>query len=270
MNVGKALKEIRKSLNYTQKQMVAGTSITVSHYSKIENDNERMQVYDLFEILNARRIDIRCFKEIYDSNNKENNVLFWEEELTKAFYSSDINRAKNAQRHINDFNEASELKVRAKLVVAVLEDNLLKQRKELNKVISSFFINNDNWTKNQDILKIIGNSMRVFKFETLKMLMNQLLKKYQNLYDYSLEIQKRIGSIYLNYLHILYDEKQKELSYVYLQELDKLPDIPELAVWKLMKEYYYALLKNNVDESKEILKIIIRIAPKIGKSLPII
>lgn len=270
MNVGQALRNIRQSLNYTQKQMVAGTSITVSHYSKIENSKEKLQVCDLFEILNARRIDIRCFKEIYDSNNKENDILFWEEELTKAFYSSDIDRAKKAQKYINKFNEADELKIRAKLVVASLEGNLLKKQDALSEDVLTFLGDNENWTENQDILKMIGNSMRVIKFETLKALMDQLFRRYKNLYDYPLDIQKRIGSIYVNYLHILYDEKQKELSCVYLQELDKLPDIPELAVWKLMKEYYYALLENNADEAKEILKIIKRITFKIGKGLPTI
>ena len=49
--------------------MVEGTSISVSHYSKIENDIQDIKAKDLFELLDARKIDVNNFrKKIIDKN----------------------------------------------------------------------------------------------------------------------------------------------------------------------------------------------------------
>lgn len=38
MDIGTALRHLRDDLGLTQKQMIQGTKITVSHYSKLERD----------------------------------------------------------------------------------------------------------------------------------------------------------------------------------------------------------------------------------------
>ena len=51
MDIGKRLKEIRKGLGLTQKQMVFDTNLTAKHYSKIETGDNNISVNDLIDVL---------------------------------------------------------------------------------------------------------------------------------------------------------------------------------------------------------------------------
>ncbi len=49
MTIGELLKENRKKLNLTQKEM-AGTIVSTSFYSRVEQDNTRISAIDLLKI----------------------------------------------------------------------------------------------------------------------------------------------------------------------------------------------------------------------------
>ena len=50
MDIGTALRHLRDDLGLTQKQMIQGTKITVSHYSKLEKGQNRIFIENLVEI----------------------------------------------------------------------------------------------------------------------------------------------------------------------------------------------------------------------------
>ncbi|MEK0396585.1 helix-turn-helix transcriptional regulator [Lactobacillus delbrueckii] len=58
--VGELLKRIRSDLGLSQKQM-AGMTMSVTQYSRIESGDQRIIADDLFEILTAQQVSARCF-----------------------------------------------------------------------------------------------------------------------------------------------------------------------------------------------------------------
>lgn len=58
MDIGTALRHLRDDLGLTQKQMIQGTKITVSHYSKLEKGQNRIFIENLVEILKQRNISL--------------------------------------------------------------------------------------------------------------------------------------------------------------------------------------------------------------------
>lgn len=222
--------------------MVEGTSISVSHYSKIENDIQDIKAKDLFELLDARKIDVNNFrKKIIDKKRNSLNELA--DQLTKAFYKPDIKLAKAVKEQLADFSDAEELQIRAELVVAVLTNNLKETKQELSAKLINYF-------------------------ERDATLMNKLLVKYQKIDQYPLDTQKRIGNIFVNYLHVLYDYRAKRMARKYINFLQNLPGIPELTLDKLMGDYYDAVFFKNEKELAQTLSVLKRVVPKIVSGLP--
>lgn len=247
--------------------MVEGTSISVSHYSKIENDIQDIKAKDLFELLDARKIDVNNFrKKIIDKKRNSLNELA--DQLTKAFYKPDIKLAKAVKEQLADFSDAEELQIRAELVVAVLTNNLKETKQELSAKLINYFERDATWMDDPDMLRIIGNSTRVIDFNFLATLMNKLLVKYQKIDQYPLDTQKRIGNIFVNYLHGLYDYRAKRMARKYINFLQNLPGIPELTLDKLMGDYYDAVFFKNEKELAQTLSVLKRVVPKIVSGLP--
>lgn len=135
MTIGDALRKERENLDLTQKEMVEGTSISVSHYSKIKNDIQDIKAKDLFELLDARKIDVNNFrKKIIDKKRNSLNELA--DQLTKAFYKPDIKLAKAVKEQLADFSDAEELQIRAELVVAVLTNNLKRNQARTKRKVN--------------------------------------------------------------------------------------------------------------------------------------
>ncbi len=270
MTIGEALKEERvKVLHYTQRQMIKGTSISISHYSKIENNIQEIKAVDLFNLLNERNIDFVSFKKRLEDNSEKSNFASLADELTFAFYKPDLNKAKQVKKEIDKLNDAEELKIRAELVVAVLSNNLDNEKGKLSEHLVTYFSNNNQWTENADMLRIIGNSTRIIDFNTLNTLMDKIFNHYIDVDSFSLETQKRIGNIFANYLHVLYDYKASMMAKKYVSFLKNLPEIPELVLDKLMGYYYEATFNHDAKELNEILKELNRVVPKVVKCLPV-
>lgn len=267
MTIGEALREEREQLKCTQKQMVEGTDISVSHYSKIENNLQDIKAKDLFSLLNARKIDVNSFKEkIINQKNEDLSQLA--DQLTKAFYKPDVELAKQVKEKIDNFSNAEELQIRAELVVAVLTHHLEKTRQELSSKLVDYFERDTTWMDDPDMLRIIGNSTRVIDFNLLATLMDKLLIKYDDIDKFSLDTQKRIGNIFINYLHVLYDYHAERMAQKYIKFLRGLPGILELILDKLMGDYYDAVFSKNKDELARVLRVLKRVVPKIVEGLP--
>ena len=143
MTIGEALRKERENLHYTQTQMIENISISLSHYSKIENDTQDIKAKDLFQLLTARKIDINEFsKEVMD--NMEKSLENLSDELIKAFYRRDIKLAEQIKMSIDKFSNADELQIRSELVVAVLTNTINYTKKKLSNRLTRYFQKNNN------------------------------------------------------------------------------------------------------------------------------
>lgn len=268
MTIGEALKEIRLSMHYTQAQMVEGTYISVSHYSKIESGRQEIKAVDLFKLLDERRINISSFKTKVDEDKKD-DLSVLSDELSKAFYKPDIEKLKEIKAKIDTYNDAEELQIRAEIAVAGLTNQINGIREKLSNRIIKYLLANRQWTKDPDMLRLIGNSIWIINPDSLNLIMTELLHEYQDIENKSLDTQKRIASIYVNYLHVLYKYHEYELANKYIKILKKLPPMPELTLFKIMTLYYEALFNDDKNRAKKIIDPLKDIVPKIIKYLPV-
>ncbi|MBW7986096.1 hypothetical protein E0700_04395 [Lactobacillus helveticus] len=75
---------------------------------------------------------------------------------------------------------------------------------QINKRIIKLLLTDKYWTRDQDMLRLIGNSIWIINTDSLNLIMNEVLNEYSNIEEYPLNVQKRVASIYINYLHVLY------------------------------------------------------------------
>ncbi|WP_261912145.1 helix-turn-helix domain-containing protein [Lactobacillus kefiranofaciens] len=121
MTIGEALKSLRQSLGLTQAQMIKGSKITITHYSKMKKGQNRIFVDDLILILQLRGVSIANFFKKYFPTKYDMISQEISQELNQAFYNNDVKKARNLKRQILvDKHISTELKDRADLIINIL------------------------------------------------------------------------------------------------------------------------------------------------------
>lgn len=100
MDIGTALRHLRDDLGLTQKQMIQGTKITVSRYSKLEKGQNRIFIENLVEILKQRNISLSYFVDHYLNDENSEKEVNYSEILNIAFYEKDKIAAEEIKRQI--------------------------------------------------------------------------------------------------------------------------------------------------------------------------
>ena len=245
--IGKAMRALRVNLGLTQKQMVKGTKISITHYSKMEKGQNRIFVDDLIEILKARHISLSDFFSRYVDKS---NVLNKSESLNMAFYSNDLDKAKKIKKDILSSKESSiELKDRAILIVDALSQN----NKNLEKVMKDFFLY-ENWTEYDSAIIILSNSIRTTNLENIKPLIFKLIKKYNDLGTQNIERQRRLGTVGINFLfNFRKNSKGFDNTVVaVLKWLETLSCVPELGIIKEIYRYFLFLYTDRGEQARNI------------------
>ncbi|EEJ71604.1 helix-turn-helix domain-containing protein [Lactobacillus ultunensis] len=125
MTIGEALKEERHKLGLTQKEMVKDL-LSISEYSKIENNIHNIDANTLFSLLELHNIEIKNFykkiqSEYLISENKL-NLEFITKELEKCFYKNDLSSVKKIKTMLTlEPNVPIELKLKSILILSVLK-----------------------------------------------------------------------------------------------------------------------------------------------------
>lgn len=256
MTIGEALKEERVALGLTQKQM-AGDVLSVAEYSKIENMIHKIDADTLLKILALHQIDItKFYKKVavnYVQNKRMHDVEYLTLDLEKSFYRSDVNRVEQIIDIFDALPDVSvELKLRARLILAVLKGDYSSITIDMRKQIFNRMFNREDWIENQNSLRLFGNSMFLWDFSDVSLMLDRVLDKYEHVRSYPNDVEERIAQICSNYLYngIRYQKTERMKRAINI--LKKLDDIPHLVFYKLLGLYFQNYYDGNTEELKNI------------------
>lgn len=260
MTIGEALKSERKNLGLTQKEM-AGNILSIAAYSKIENDIHKIDADALFKILALHQINESTFygkiRNNYSRNEVHENTQTLSIKLQRAFYKNDLELAKKLQTKIfKQKNISYELKLRTILTISVLSNNYDGITEKIRKEIFSRIFSYEDWSKNQNSLRLFGSSMFLWNFDNISFAIKDVLNEYRNINRFSREIQERVAQVYVNYLYNCSQYGLSATSSKVIEQLSNFDNIPQLILYKIIGQYYQEYFSHNTNETKEIKKIL--------------
>lgn len=256
MTIGEALKSLRQSLGLTQAQMIKGSKITITHYSKMEKGQNRIFVDDLILILQLRGVLIANFFKKYFPTKYDMISQEISQELNQAFYNNDVKKARNLKRQILvDKHISTELKDRADLIINILNSG--DDTASIKQAMHDFF-NYQEWMNDDNAITILSNSIRKDNLNDITPLIMMLIRKYKKLNEQSLTRQRRLATVGINYLYILrkYFKNSDKIAFKILAWLENLTADPELCLLKELTLYFHLIYTNNSQalEIKKLLK----------------
>lgn len=258
MTIREALKKLRQSLGLTQAQMIKGSKINITHYSKMEKGQNRIFVDDLMLILQLHKISPSSFFKKYFST--KDDIIFSKisQELNRSFYNNDIKKAKNLKKQISSTKYVStELKDRADLIIAILsskDDNTIA----ITQAMHDFF-KYKNWMADDNAITLLSNSIRKDNLKDVTPLVMMLIRKYKKLSDQNLTKQRRLATVGINYLYVLrkYFANSDNIAFKILSWLETLETDPELCLYKELILYFHFIYtdKDQAMLIKRLLKL---------------
>lgn len=257
MKISEALRDARQELGLSQKQFIANI-ISPAQYSKIENGSQEIHLSTVLKILSLNQINVSDFMDKVlpeYSLNKHNHSLQQDEisrAVTFAYYDQDVPKLKQMLKQIEKMHNMQDLKLRTQLIIAYLEDKNKQLDSKTKKEILNEFLKRDNWTESTITLHLLEQSMLIFDFDQISLLMNSIFKRYDDILDQPFLTQDRVSGICVNYLYVCYQNKDKERAIRTISFLKKIPKIPELFIYQIFIKYYEALFASKYDEVNDI------------------
>lgn len=139
MRIGDALKTEREKIGLTQKEMIKGTNLKLSNYSRIENGKRKIDADDFYDLLKKRQINsIGFMKKYFGLENDVAEILT--QKIIENFTSHDLAGAQKTKAEIMQLEDHQNLKYRATLIVAGLEGTINELNPELKQEIKVHFL----------------------------------------------------------------------------------------------------------------------------------
>ena len=271
MKISEASRKERKSLGLTQGQMIKESKISVTHYSKMENGQNRIFIDDLILILQLRGISITQFFKKYFPSNDNIDYSQISQELNQAFYDNDVKKAKELKLKIlNTKHMSTELRDRANLIIAALNSKDDKTDTAAVKQAMHNFFKHQEWMNDENAIVLLSNSIRKDNLNDVTPLVMMLIRKYKDLKEQSLIKQRRLATVGINYLYVLrkYFMDSDKVAFKILSLLESLATDPELCLLRELTLYFYFIYTND-DQAEEIKLILDQSGyKKISDNLP--
>ena len=248
MEIGTMLRNKRKILGLTQDQFIHGI-ISKSFYSKVERGLNEISAKDLFAILEANNINLNDFINNAGSTSKSDRLKV---EILVAFNNKNIHEVQELNKKIQVSNCDQTIKLSSLLINAILNNQLDKINLNTRNEIKKKLFDVEKWWNNVYTLQLFCNSMLIFSFDDLTFYMQQLTKQ-KNINSLSFDVQRSIGSICINYFHNCYKNHQTDCAKWGYQIIDSLAKLPDLAIYRIIKNYYQNFFTGNQKEASKII-----------------
>ena len=245
MEIGTMLRNKRKILGLTQDQFIHGI-ISKSFYSKVERGLNEISAKDLFAILEANNINLNDFINNAGSTSKSDRLKV---EILVAFNNKNKHEVQELNKKIQVSNCDQTIKLSSLLINAILNNQLDKINLNTRNKIKKKLFDVEKWWNNVYTLQLFCNSMLIFSFDDLTFYIQQLTKQ-KNINSLSFDVQRLIGSICINYFHNCYKNHQTAHAKWGYQIIDNLAKLPDLTIYRIIKNYYQALFTGNLKKEK--------------------
>lgn len=193
--------------------------------------------------MQKNKISIVDFFQLKNIEDNENEL---EIQLLQAFYKVNLKSLEKIMQLILNSNSNEYLKLLTVLLKALSQNRIKNLNQDIRNRINDIFFENSEWQKDWRILQLFGASILCLDFQNIRQHFWKLWSEYNgNLNSKSLCIQRLVAACSINFLKASYENGDLKDSNLAFGLLNELASVPELEVFKIIRNYYVFLFEGN-------------------------
>lgn len=249
MTIGKKLYQVRRSLGLTQKQMAAKV-LSQTQYRRIETGLSDIKARVLVKLCAEHQLSIVDFLAEFAYQGPSNVDLH--DQIMLAFLNQNCQKLKkiNSRSDLEN-NQTHEL---INWLLLKLEGNNKQVLKELQRNLQRRIWQDEKWDDNT--LWFFLHIMDLYDFSELTGIVQRIFNQLSLSEIKSNRTLHLLANIAISYADICYSHKNSyelETTICYLRQL---PNAVEFALYKIISNYYVALLHKHNKQAKQILDLL--------------
>lgn len=258
-SIGAVLKQVRKELGLTQKQMAAGV-VSPSYYSKVENGQHEIDAKALFSILDLHNYSINKFYERVLPGDSINNSFFWTFEK-KIVDAVNAGNKKDFENVVKEFNEIKSSNIEGidtiRVLIAVGQTRLVGTNKEISEDTKKL---EKELIRGRDgkscVYVLLANAIVLFDVDEGYVLMMEAISFFNRSKDNNNEDTLQLAAAACNYIEMCYEEKvNKKYILPIIHFVKNLPMDPSYIGNKLIIAYSEALFEHDEEKIEMMRKV---------------
>lgn len=257
--MGELLKNARLSLGLSQKEMAAEV-MSVTQYSRIEKDQQRIRFDDLVKILHAHQIDIASFinqfllkRQLTDCNHD-----YYLQKIESMYWERDLSSIDELLDKLKQFGQHGLLNLLTKLLIVNVKDVLdCPMAQQCRQELCQRLLAVDKWTDDNNLLILFAYGVFILDSKHLDYFAKQLFERYQRIDGMPIKKLEILAIIAVNYLANDLHKGRGSHSVEAVDFLYSLPAHPHFLLYKLLAKYYKAVALENVEQQKKIARMLV-------------
>lgn len=254
MTIGEKLKKIRISLGLNQDEMAAGV-MNRSFYSRIENDESRINSMDLLRLLQVHNISV--FKFLDDKGNTKARNSLYQDLAALAYQQKNLSKLEEI---LNDQNFTNQkVKQIVQLMIHELRGTIDEFPQPMLNNLKYNVLEMGAWDENA--LWTLSYSMVLYDYHDLRGLVDSIFNRFKEQKELDRRTVKLLARLTINYLAVCLKQKHSLIEMrKSIRFIANLPNDANIVTEKAIALRVKAMLngeQKQADEIGEILKEVI-------------